>query len=152
MLGFFMTETSPFKSSLLSAVSHVVAAYVSAHKTSLAEIPHVISYIYQAFTSLDQNLSLVSKAQKMPAVPVEESVFDAYIVCLEDGKKLQMLKRHLQTAYGMTLQQYKERWGLPFDYPTVAPNYARRRSSIAQKVGLGKNGRKGRGHLKAVAA
>ena len=146
-----MTDTSTLNSTHLSAVSRIVAAYVTAHKTSIEEISHVISYIYQAFTSLDQNPFMVSKAQKAPAVPVEESVFDEYIVCLEDGKKLQMLKRHLQTAYGMTLQQYKERWNLPYEYPTVAPNYARRRSSIAQKVGLGKNGRKGRGSLKAVA-
>lgn len=147
-----MTETFSPKEHLLSAVSHVVSSYIKSHKISLDAIPHVISHVYQAFKSIDQNSFLVSKALKEPAVPVEESVCDEYIVCLEDGKKLQMLKRHLKTAYGMTLQEYKERWNLPFDYPTVAPNYARRRSSIAQKVGLGKNGRKGRGRLQAVAA
>lgn len=136
----------------MPAVSHVVAAYVAAHKMPLEELCHVVSHIYQAFQSVGQHSLVVNSLQKAPAVPIEESVCDEYIVCLEDGKKLQMLKRHLKTAYGMTLQQYKERWSLPHDYPTVAPNYARRRSSIAQRVGLGKNGRKGRGQLKAVAA
>lgn len=147
-----MTETFTYQESLLSSVSQVVSAYVVAHKITLEEIPHVISYVYQAFKSIDQNRFVVHGLPKDPAVPVDESVCDDYIVCLEDGKKLQMLKRHLKTAYGMTLQQYKERWNLPQDYPTVAPNYARRRSSIAQRVGLGRIGRKGRGRLQAVAA
>ena len=79
----------------------------------------------------------------IPAVPIEESVQDDYLICLEDGKKLQMLKRHLKTVYNMTLEQYKERWGLSQDYPVVAPSYARRRSDIAKVTGLG-NGRRRR--------
>ena len=72
-----------------------------------------------------------------PAVPVKKSVFPDHIVCLEDGKKLKMLKRHLKTAYDMSPEQYRERWGLPPEYPMVAPNYARHRSSLAKKIGLG---------------
>ncbi len=72
-----------------------------------------------------------------PAVPIKKSVFPDHIVCLEDGKKLKMLKRHLKTAYNMSPEQYRERWGLPLDYPMVAPNYARHRSSLAKKIGLG---------------
>ena len=74
----------------------------------------------------------------MPAVPVKKSVFPDYIICLEDGKKLKMLKRHLQSAYGMTPKQYREKWGLPESYPMVAPDYAARRSALAQKIGLGR--------------
>ena len=92
---------------------------------------------------------MTAKAHKEPAVPINESVHDDYIVCLEDGKKLHMLKRHLGSMYGMTLDQYKERWSLPHDYPTVSPSYARRRSAIAQKTGLGTNGRR-KAHLKAA--
>jgi predicted transcriptional regulator len=79
-----------------------------------------------------------------PAVPIEESVHEDYIVCLEDGKKLQMLKRHLKTVYNMSIEQYKEKWGLSAEYPVVSPNYAKRRSSIAKSSGLGQIGRKRR--------
>jgi predicted transcriptional regulator len=86
--------------------------------------------------------SLKNRSPIVPAVPIEDSVTDEYIICLEDGKKLQMLKRHLNTVYNMSLDQYKERWGLPVDYPVVSPNYARRRSQIAKNTGLGVNGRR----------
>lgn len=138
---------------MLAHVSNVVAAYVKAHKVDLEDISHAITRIYQAFKTIENNsFSLNNMTAKAPAVPIEESVFDDYIICLEDGKQLQMLKRHLSTMYGMTLEQYKERWNLPHDYPVVSPSYARRRSAIAKSSGLGKTGRKGRGRLKAVAA
>ena len=79
----------------------------------------------------------------MPAVPVKKSITPDYLVCLEDGKKMKMLKRHLQTSYGMSPDQYREKWGLGSDYPMVAPNYAKHRSSLAKKIGLGTQGRKG---------
>ena len=78
----------------------------------------------------------------VPAVAVKKSVFPDYIICLEDGKKLKMLKRHLKTAYDLSPEQYRERWGLPSDYPMVAPNYAERRSSLAKQIGLGTQGRR----------
>ena len=103
----------------------------------------MISRVYQTLSAIENNPHvLTSKPRKDPAVPVNESVFDDYIVCLEDGKQLQMLKRHLSTMYGMTLEQYRERWSLPHDYPMVSPSYARRRSAIARNTGLGKSGRK----------
>ena len=78
----------------------------------------------------------------MPAVPIKKSVTPDYLICLEDGKKLKMLKRHLKTAYGMTPEEYREKWGLPADYPMVSPNYARQRSQLAKEIGLGRQARK----------
>ena len=119
-------------------------------KKPLEDLPTVINKVFHALSVIDSNPhSLTSRATKEPAVPINESVHDDYIVCLEDGKKLHMLKRHLGSMYGMTLDQYKERWCLPHDYPTVSPSYARRRSDIAQKTGLGKNGRR-KAHLKVA--
>ena len=110
----------------------------------------MITRVFQALATIENNpKALSSNPGKEPAVPIKDSVSDDYIICLEDGKKLSMLKRHLSTMYGMTLVQYKERWNLPHDYPTVSPSYARRRSAIAQKTGLGKNGRK-KAHLKVA--
>ena len=135
---------------LLGFTSQVVGAYVSHHTVSLEELPSVIGKVYQTLSDANRNpSSLRSRTSMAPAVPIEESVKDDYIVCLEDGKKLQMLKRHLNTVYKMSLEQYKERWGLPLDYPVVSPNYAKRRSQIAKNTGLGINGRRRR-NLKMV--
>lgn len=144
-------NTTPEKTSeLLTHVSRIVSAYITSHQTPLEEISLVISKVFQVLSTLESNpQGLTARAQKEPAVPVDESVHHDYIVCLEDGKKLQMLKRHLSTMYGMTLDQYKDRWNLPHDYPTVSPSYALRRSAIATNTGLGKNGRK-KSHLKAA--
>ncbi len=138
-----MTTTSEKTTSLLAHVSRIASAYIASHQTPLEEISTVISRVYQTLSSIENNPHvLTSKPRKDPAVPVNESVYDDYIVCLEDGKQLQMLKRHLSTMYGMTLEQYRERWSLPHDYPMVSPSYARRRSAIARNTGLGKSGRK----------
>lgn len=135
---------------LLNYTSQIVGAYVSNHSIALEEMPAVIARVYQTLSDANRNpSSLKSRTPLVPAVPIEESVADEYIVCLEDGKKLQMLKRHLNTVYKMSLDQYKERWGLPIDYPVVSPNYAKRRSQIAKNTGLGINGRRRRG-LKVV--
>lgn len=99
----------------------------------------------QAVVDADRHAYYMGRSMTTtPAVPVEESVRDDYIICLEDGKKLHMLKRHLKTMYNMTIKQYKERWNLPADYPVVSPSYARRRSHIAKTTGLGLTGRRGR--------
>ena len=146
-----MNIASEKSENLLADVSHITAAYIKSHQTPLEEIANVITHVFQTLSAIENNpQGLTAKAGKEPAVPVNESVFDDYIICLEDGKKLSMLKRHLNTMYGMTLQQYKERWNLPHDYPTVSPSYARRRSAIAQNTGLGKNGRK-KSKLKVAA-
>ena len=96
---------------------------------------HLIQEVYKTLAGVGKEPVVPERPQ--PAVPVKKSVFPDHIICLEDGKKLKMLKRHLKTAYNMTPEQYRERWGLPADYPMVAPNYARHRSSLAKKIGLG---------------
>jgi predicted transcriptional regulator len=145
-----MNSTPNQASNILDHVSRIVAAYITSHKTPLEDISAVVTRVFQSLSSIENNpQGLTAKAHKEPAVPINESVHDDYIVCLEDGKKLHMLKRHLGSMYRMTLDEYKARWSLPHDYPTVSPSYARRRSSIAKNTGLGKTGRKKR-HLKAA--
>lgn len=130
-------------STLLEHTSRIAAAYVASQKTPIEDISHVVSRIFQSLSEITLSpVGIASRAPSAPAVPIEDSVHDEYIICLEDGKQLQMLKRHLSTVYGMTLQQYKDRWDLPHDYPVVSPSYARRRSAIAKNTGLGKTGRK----------
>ena len=145
-----MNITSENSENLLAHVSRITAAYITSHQPPLEEISTVITRVFQTLTAIENNPQGLAKTNKAPAVPVNESVFDDYIICLEDGKKLSMLKRHLSTMYDMTLDQYKARWNLPHDYPTVSPSYARRRSAIAQKAGLGKTGRK-KSKLKVAA-
>ncbi|KDE20165.1 MucR family transcriptional regulator [Acetobacter aceti 1023] len=130
-----MSENQDY-SPLLDLVSEIVSAHVSNNQTDPALIPGMIRDIYQALKTAELPQNEPEKLQ--PAVPVKRSVFPDYIICLEDGKKLKMLKRHLQSAYGMTPEQYRERWGLPADYPMVAPNYAERRSTLAREIGLGR--------------
>ncbi|WP_185327904.1 MucR family transcriptional regulator [Acetobacter pasteurianus] len=134
-IGFIMSENQDY-SPLLDLVSEIVSAHVSNNQTDPALIPVMIRDIYQALKTAEHPQNEPEKLQ--PAVPVKRSVFPDYIICLEDGKKLKMLKRHLQSAYGMTPEQYRERWGLPADYPMVAPNYAERRSTLAREIGLGR--------------
>jgi predicted transcriptional regulator len=128
---------------LFNYTVQITAAYLSQHDTTLEDLPEVISKTYQALNKINKDPnSLHSMTPQNPAVPISESVKDDYIICLEDGKKLQMLKRHLNTVYKMSLEQYREKWGLPTDYPMVSPNYAKRRSQIAKNTGLGVNGRR----------
>jgi predicted transcriptional regulator len=121
---------------VLRLTAQIVAAHVE-HNTVQAEaLPELIEKVYQTLRDVGQ--APVETAKPVPAVPVKQSVKSDFIVCLEDGKKLKMLKRHLMTAYQMTPAQYRMRWGLPADYPMVAPNYAKVRSSLAKKIGLGR--------------
>ena len=127
---------------LLACTSQLLGAYVSNHAVSIEDLPAVITKIYSILSDIARNPhSFKNKPSRFPAVPIEESVQDAYIVCLEDGKKLQILKRHLGTVYKMSLEEYKDRWNLPLNYPTVSPSYARRRSQIAKGAGFGIKGR-----------
>lgn len=123
-------------SPLLELTAEIVSAHVSNNAFAAEGLPGLIREVYAALESVGQPAPEPEKLQ--PAVPIKRSVFPDYIVCLEDGKKLKMLKRHLQSAYGMTPEQYRERWGLPSDYPMVAPNYAERRSTLAREIGLGR--------------
>ena len=119
--------------SSLEMVSKIVSAYVSKNSLPPSELPHLIRTVHEALKRPDQ-----AAAKPEPAVSIKQSVKPEYIVCLDDGKKLKMLKRHLKTAYNMTPDDYRKRWGLPSDYPMVAPNYAATRSKLAKKIGLGR--------------
>lgn len=124
------------KSDLLPLVASIVSAHVSNNSTPADGLPALISSVYLAFNGLGAEPVVLEELR--PAVPVKKSVFPDFIVCLEDGKKLKMLKRHLATSYDMTPAQYRERWNLPSDYPMVAPSYAEKRSSLAKSIGLGR--------------
>lgn len=120
---------------LLELTTEIVASYVSNNTVASSDLSAVIQDVYRTMTQLGAQAQQPERPK--PAVAVKKSVMPDYIVCLEDGKKLKMLKRHLKTAYNMTPEEYRERWGLPADYPMVAPNYAKHRSSLAKKIGLG---------------
>ena len=127
-------------SDLLTLTTEIVAAHVANNSVAVADLPQLIHEVYRTLSSVGN--APVQPERPQPAVPVKKSVNPDYIICLEDGKKLKMLKRHLKTAYNMTPEEYRERWGLPADYPMVAPNYAQHRSSLAKKIGLGTKPRK----------
>ena len=130
------------KSELLVCTTEIVASHLSNNSVGVDEIPKLIEQTYKTLASLDKDGG-VSSDRPHPAVPVKKSITPDYLICLEDGKKLKMLKRHLKTAYGMTPEEYRERWGLPADYPMVAPNYAEQRSKLAKDIGLGTKNKKG---------
>ncbi|MEG3617048.1 MucR family transcriptional regulator [Magnetovibrio sp. PR-2] len=125
----------------LELTTEIVASYVSNNSVSTSDLPGVIQDVYKTLMNL--GAQTVEAERPKPAVPVKKSITPDYIICLEDGKKLKMLKRHLKTAYDMSPEDYRERWGLAADYPMVAPNYAKHRSSLAKKIGLGTKPRKG---------
>ena len=123
---------------LLRMTTEVVAAYVSNNVLPAGQIAEVIAAVYGSLKTLEDK-SAEPKAEPLkPAVPIKKSVHPDYLICLEDGKKLKMLKRHLRTTYSMTPEDYRAKWGLPPDYPMVAPNYAAQRSDFAKKIGLGR--------------
>ena len=122
-------------SDVLGLTAQIVSAHVSNNAVAPEALPGLIQDVYRTLSGVGKEPVQADKPQ--PAVPVKKSVFPDHIVCLEDGKKLKMLKRHLKTAYNMSPEQYRDRWGLPPDYPMVAPNYAKHRSSLAKKIGLG---------------
>ena len=125
----------------------IVAAYVANNTLVIDDLPDLISQIHDALRSVKDH-AFQAPEKLIPAVPVRKSVTPDYIICLEDGKAMKMLKRHLRNAYDMTPEEYRARWGLPSDYPMVAPNYSKRRSDFAKTIGLGRGAganRKGRG-------
>ena len=132
------------KDNVMKMAVDIVSAYVSNNPLPSAQITEVIRTVYGTLESLSGNAAEVREEAPKPAVPIKKSVTPDYLICLEDGKKLKMLKRHLKTAYDMTPEDYREKWGLPTDYPMVAPNYARHRSSLAKKIGLGTRARRPR--------
>jgi predicted transcriptional regulator len=122
---------------ILGFIAQIVSAHLSNNRLEAEALPSLIQSVYRSLSTVDEVQPPPAPALS-PAVPVKKSVFPDYIVCLEDGKKLKMLKRHLQASYGMTPEVYRTKWGLPSDYPMVAPSYAATRSSLAKKIGLGR--------------
>lgn len=132
-----MTEEEiALNETLITLTSDIVAAHVSNNSVAVSDLPLIISSVHGALASLSGKAA--EEARPEPAVPIKTSVKPEYVVCLEDGKKLKMLKRHLMTHYGMTPEDYRAKWGLPNDYPMVAPNYAEKRRQLAKAIGLGK--------------
>jgi predicted transcriptional regulator len=135
---------------LLALTADIVAAHVSNNTVPASDIPALIKNVHDALNGLGQPVE-APKEELKPAVSIRASVKPDYIVCLEDGKKLKMLKRHLMTHYQMTPEQYRSKWGLPADYPMVAPNYAEQRKQLAMKIGLGRKPASARAPAKAPA-
>ncbi len=139
-----MADVLDAKKSLVDLTADIVAAYVSKNTVNQAELPKLIAEVHRALAGTAANpLAREEQHEVKPAVTVKKSVTADYLVCLEDGKKFKSLKRHLRSHYNLSPEQYREKWGLPSDYPMVAPNYAQARSSLAKRMGLGQ--RKGRG-------
>lgn len=132
-----MTESMTQHGTLLELTSDIVAAHVSNNPVPIGELPGLIETVYGKLNALSQPAE-EPKEELKPAVNPKKSVQEDYIVCLEDGKKLKMLKRHLKTAYDMTPDEYRQRWGLPHDYPMVAPSYSKKRQQLAKSSGLGR--------------
>ena len=132
-----MTEEEiALNETIITLTSDIVAAHVSNNSVAVSDLPLIISSVHGALAGLSGQAA--EQARPDPAVPIKSSIKPDYVVCLEDGKKLKMLKRHLMTHYGMTPEDYRAKWGLPNDYPMVAPNYAQKRRELAKAIGLGK--------------
>ena len=125
------------KETLITLTSDIVAAHVSNNDVAVGDLPSLITNVYNALANLGET-PVVEEAKPQPAVAVRNSVKPDYIVCLEDGKKLKMLKRYIRTNFNLSPEEYRARWGLPADYPMVAPNYAEKRRDLAKKIGLGR--------------
>ena len=132
---------NPGESSYIQLTANIVSAYVSNNTVPSAEIPSLIGQIHSALLRVSGGQAPTPAEPLKPAVPLKRSITSDYLVCLEDGKKFKSLKRHLRTQYGMTPEQYREKWALPPDYPMVAPNYAAARSQLAKQMGLGQQRR-----------
>lgn len=139
------------KETLITLASDIVAAHVSNNNVAVEDLPLLINNVYGALAGLGGS-EPVKEEKPEPAVSVRASIKPDYIVCLEDGKKLKMLKRHLMTHYNMTPDDYRQRWNLPADYPMVAPNYAEKRRELAKKIGLGRKPNVRRGRKPKAAA
>jgi predicted transcriptional regulator len=135
-----MSDAAP--KGFVELTASIVSAYVSNNPTTAAEIPTLISQIHAALTRVAGGVPDAAPEPAKPAVSIKKSMTSEYLVCLEDGKRFKSLKRHLRTQYNMSPEQYREKWGLPADYPMVAPNYAVARSQLAKQMGLGQQRRR----------
>lgn len=127
---------------ILEMTADIVSAYVGNNVVPASDLPAIISSVHQALCAVGAGESAPQAVAPEPAVPVKKSIHPDFLVCLEDGRKFKSLKRHLRTRYGMNPDEYRAKWGLPSDYPMVAPNYARARSELAKQMGLGQGGRR----------
>jgi predicted transcriptional regulator len=132
-----MSEQDDIAENLITLTADIVSAHVSNNTIQANELPQLIQGIHTALASLGGAAPAPEAPKQEPAVSIRQSIKPDYVVCLEDGKKLKMLKRHLMTHYQMTPDDYRRKWGLPADYPMVAPNYADQRRDLAKKIGLG---------------
>ncbi len=144
MNGILEEDAVSERADLIELVADVVAAYVGANKIEKTELPGLVQSVHQAFANLANGTTTAPEPAPLnPAVPVKKSITPEYLICLEDGKKFKSLKRHLRSRYNLTPDEYRARWGLPADYPMVAPNYAQARSRLAKQMGLGQLRQKG---------
>jgi predicted transcriptional regulator len=142
-----MDDNEGAEDTLLALTADIVAAHVSNNSVAVNDLPNLIQNVHAALSTISDTRS-APEARPEPKVPIRSSIKPDYIVCLEDGKRLKMLKRHLMTHYQMTPDQYRQKWGLNADYPMVAPNYAEQRRALAKSIGLGTKRRKTRGASK----
>ena len=123
---------------ILVLTSDIVASHVANNSTSIEELPSIIEQVFFSLKNLSEGNGSQGPHNLRPAVPIKKSITPDFLICLEDGKKLKMMKRHLNTKYGMSPDEYRNKWGLSSDYPMVAPNYADRRRDLAKEIGLGR--------------
>lgn len=135
---------------LVEITADIVAAYVSNNAVTAENLPNLIQDVHAKLQDVMEGAGYIGDEALKPAVPVKQSIFDDYLICLEDGQKFKSLKRHLKTHYDLTPEQYRSKWGLPADYPMVAPKYAEQRSMLAKQIGLGTS-RSGKSKQKATA-
>lgn len=135
-----MSDEAIDQADLLALTAEIVSAHTSNNPVPLGDLSGLIITVFGTLSTLSQPVKEVPVELK-PAVPIKKSITEDYIVCLEDGKRLKMLKRHLKTAYDMSPEDYRAKWGLPHDYPMVAPSYAKKRQQLARKIGLGRKPR-----------
>jgi predicted transcriptional regulator len=131
-------STEDEKKTLLELTAQIVSAHVAKNQVAPAGLPALIEQVYAALKTAGHEPPPVPVEKQVPFVPAKRSIFPDYIICLEDGRKLKTLKRHLRSTFGLSPEQYREKWGLPADYPMVAPNYAEHRSRLAKQLGLGR--------------
>jgi predicted transcriptional regulator len=126
----------------IELAADIVSAYVSNNSVPAGDLPNLIHEVYSALTRVGAGASAAPAEPPKPAIPIKKSITNDYLICLEDGKKFKSLKRHLRTQYGLSPEDYREKWNLPADYPMVAPNYAKARSNLAKQMGLGQQRRR----------
>lgn len=141
-------DTRISREELMRMAVDISAAYLSGNQVPISKVPETITSTFATLAELEHDNSGPVGAKQKPAVSIRRSITPDYLICLEDGKKLKMLKRHLRTTYGLAPEEYRSKWGLPNDYPMVAPNYAKQRSEFAKKIGLGLKSEKTKGRSK----